>query len=251
MPPAVEDSVLDVDLGPPGRASRRRVIVVLAVVGLIVAAAAGWRLLRSGTAPPPAAASPSATAPATVTFASPSAYQGDAGYPVGFPRTELGAASAAAAALETAWTLDSAQAEQAAVLYAPPEQQDDARKAAAATVRGWRETIGLPADGKLPEGAALRTETIAVQWHRRAQDQVQVSLLVRVTATKGTEDDGPAYSSPVAMSVLMVWHPTVRSGAGDWVNTPDPLPTVVPQVSLPGTPEFTAAGWKAVAGPTP
>ncbi|GAA3132874.1 hypothetical protein GCM10010466_24360 [Planomonospora alba] len=248
MPPAVEDTVFDVDLGPPGRSARRKVAVVLTVVGLIVAAAVGWRLLRSDPAPPPAT-SPSASAPAAVTLASPASYHGDEGYPVGFPRTELGAVSAAAAALEAAWTLDAARAEQAAVLYAPPDQQDAAREAARATARGWRETLGLPAEGGLPEGAALRTETIGVQWQTRAHNQVQVSLLVRVTATKGGEDAGPEYSSPVAMSVLMVWRPGVRGGAGDWVNTPDPLPTVVPQVALPGTPEFVTAGWRAVTGP--
>ncbi|MFC4057153.1 hypothetical protein ACFOWE_02540 [Planomonospora corallina] len=251
MPPVAEDSVFDVDLGPPGRASRRRLVVVLTVVGLIVAAAAGWRLLRPGQEGPAAPARPPASAPAAVALASPAGYHGEAGYPVGFPRTELGAASAAAAALEAAWTLDVEQARQAATLYAPPDQQDAAREAADATTRGWRETLGLPAEGELPEGAALRTETIAVQWHARARDQVQVSLLVRVTATRGGKDPGPEHSSPVAMSVLMVWNPGVRSGAGDWVNTPDPLPTVVPQVALPGTPEFAAAGWRAVTGPAP
>ncbi|MBG0826856.1 hypothetical protein HS041_03595 [Planomonospora sp. ID67723] len=248
MPPTVEESVLDVDLGPPGRASRRRALAVLAVAGVAAAALTAWLLPRAAAGP---AASPPAPTPSSeVVLAAPSAHHGDAGYPVGFPRTELGAVSAAAAALEAAWTLDSGQAEQAAVLYALPEQREAARDGADATVRGWRKTLGLPEDGELPEGAALRTETVGVQWHRRAEDQVQVSLLVRVNAVKGTEETGPAYSSPFAMSVLMVWSPAVREGTGDWVNAPDPLPAVVPEVAAPGTPEFTAAGWRPVARPS-
>ncbi|GGS74792.1 hypothetical protein GCM10010156_36980 [Planobispora rosea] len=248
MSPTVEESVLDVDLGPPGRAFRRKVVVAAAAAVVTATAFAGWSVLRGGAEPQRPAASGS---PAGITLATPSAYHGDAGYPIGFPRTELGAVSAAAAALEAAWTLDPVQAEQAAVLYALPEHREAARDGAGATVSGWRKTIGLPVDGPLPEGAALRTRTIGVQWHNRAEDQVQVSLLVRVTATEGTGDAAPTYSSPFAMSVLMVWRPGIRDGTGDWFNTPDPLPTVVPPIAAPGTPEFIAAGWKAVAGPTP
>ncbi|GAA3443051.1 hypothetical protein [Planomonospora venezuelensis] len=248
MSPAVEESVLDVDLGPPGRASRRRALAVLTVVAAAAVALGAWLLLRA--APGPAVSSATPAPSSGVVLAAPSAYHGEAGYPVGFPRTELGAVSAAAAALEAAWTLDAAQAEQAAVLYALPEQREAARDGADATVRGWRKTLGLPEEGELPEGAALRTETVGVQWHTRAPDQVQVSLLVRVDAVRGTAEAGPSYSSPFAMSVLMVWSPGAREGAGDWVNTPDPLPAVVPEVAAPGTPEFTAAGWQAVARPS-
>ncbi|GIH75413.1 hypothetical protein [Planobispora longispora] len=248
MSPTVEESVLDVDLGPPGRAFRRRLLIAAAAAAVIAAALAGWSLLRGGPDPQRPAAS---GAPATVTLATPSAYRGDAGYPIGFPHTELGAVSAAAAALEAAWTLDPAQAEQAAVLYALPEHREAARDGAGATVGGWRRTIGLSEEGSLPEGAALRTRTVGVQWHNRAEDQVQVSLLVQVTATKGVKEAGPTYSSPFAMSVLMVWRPGIRDGTGDWLNAPDPLPAVVPAIAAPGTPEFTAAGWKAVTGPTP
>ncbi|MBB4938647.1 hypothetical protein FHR32_002952 [Streptosporangium album] len=243
-----EDPVLDWDLGPPGRGSRRMIIVVVSIVGAILLAVGGWQLLRP--APVPTTARTVDATSGTVALAPPSGYKGDGGYPVGFPHTDLGAVSAAAAALEAAWTLDAVQAEQAAVLYAPPEQQDAARAGARAAVAGWRETLGLPKAGKLPDGAAMQTKTIGVQWQTRAKDQVQVSLLVQVTATKGTQDTDPTYSSPYAMSLLMTWEPGMR-GVGDWVNIPDPAATAAPEVAMPGTPEFTAAGWKPLSGPEP
>ncbi|MBB2912621.1 hypothetical protein FHS43_003904 [Streptosporangium becharense] len=250
MRPVAEDPGLNWDLGPPPRARRRMLIVVASIVGAILVVAGVWQILRPKASP--AAVSGSTTAGDTVLLAPPSGYEGAAGYPVGFPRTELGAASAAAAALEAAWTLDVEQAEQAAVLYAPPDQHDAARAGAREAVTGWREILGLPREGALPEGAAMRTRTIGIQWRPRGQDQVQVSVLVQVTATKGAQDTGPTYSSPYAMSLLMAWQPGMRgANQGDWVNIPDPLATSVPRVALPGTPEFTAAGWKPISGPAP
>ncbi|WP_433247782.1 hypothetical protein ACQPYK_47635 [Streptosporangium sp. CA-135522] len=250
MGPVSEDPVLDWDLGPPPRRSRRMLVVVVSIVGIILVAIGVWQFLRPD--PPPSTVQTLDTTAGTVVLAPPSDYKGDAGYPVGFAHTELGAVSAAAAALEAAWTLDVDQAEQAATLYAPPEQQEAARAGARAAVAGWRETIGLPKVGKLPDGAAMQTRTIGVQWRARAKDQVQVSVLVQVTATKGAQDTDPTYSSPYAMSLLMTWHPDMRgAGRGDWVNVPDPLSATVPEVALPGTPEFTAAGWKPLSGPDP
>ncbi|MGV9776189.1 hypothetical protein [Streptosporangium sp. NPDC003464] len=241
--------MLDWDLGPPPHNSRRMIVVVVSIVGAILLMIGAWQFLR----PEPVTSTARTADPAaagTVALAPPSGYEGDAGYPVGFPHTELGAVSAAAATLEAAWTLDIEQAEQAAVLYAPPEQQEAARAGARAAVAGWRETLGLPKAGKLPDGAAMRTRTIGVQWRARAKDQIQVSVLVQVTATKGAQDTDPTYSSPYAMSLLMAWHPGMR-GRGDWVNIPDPVSAAVPEVALPGTPEFTAAGWKPISGPEP
>lgn len=242
------DSSLDWDLTPERRWNPRVVLLVIAGLVTVLAAAVIVLQLRRGE---PSPAAPARAAPA-ITLAEPSGHEGAAGYPVGFPRTELGAVSAASATLEGVWTLDDAQAEQAAVLYARPDQRKDAREGARAIVRGWRETLGLPPEGKLPDGAALRTQTIGVQWQARADDQVQVSVLVLVTATKGDGDTAPVYSSPYAMNLLMAWIPDLRgSGKGDWVNIPDPTPPPVPAVALPGTPEFAAAGWKSLTGPSP
>ncbi|MFF3668641.1 hypothetical protein [Microtetraspora malaysiensis] len=241
MPPVVEDPALDWDLRPPRRIRTALVVVVAVVVVVAIVLIVGmWRVVGAASTTP----TPS-PAPSSVALAQPMAYEGNGGYPIGFPHTELGAVSAAAAALEAAWTLDGEQAEQAAMLYAPPEQRKAASDGARAAVSGWRETLGLPKEGKLPEGASLRTQTIGVQWRPRAQDQVEVSVLVQVTATTGGDDNGPTYSSPYAMTLLMVWYPGVRGeNQGDWVNIPDPTPPTVPQAALPGTPEFAAAGWK-------
>ncbi|MFI6509690.1 hypothetical protein ACIBCT_18960 [Streptosporangium sp. NPDC050855] len=236
--------------------------MVVSIVGAILLAAGAWQLLRPVFDPVDVSASrgtenAGTTGDAgetgdTVRLAAPSGYEGAAGYPVGFPRNELGAASAAAAALEAAWTLDAEQAEQAAVLYAPPDQHEAARAGAREAAAGWREILGLPKEGALPDGAAMRTRTIGVQWRSRTRDQIHVSVLVQVTATKGVGDTDPTYSSPYAMSLLMAWHPDLRgTNRGDWVNVPDPLSASVPPVALPGTPEFTAAGWKPVSGPEP
>ncbi|GLW25172.1 hypothetical protein DI270_031880 [Microbispora triticiradicis] len=239
---------LDWDLGPPRRWDPRHLIVVIAGVVTVVAVAVIVLQTRDSEPPAPPVR---AVAPA-VALAMPSDHEGDGGYPVGFPRTELGAASAAAAALEAAWTLDVGQAEQAAALYAPPDQQKAARDGAREAVRGWRETLGLPVEGDLPAGAALRTQTIGVQWNVRSDDQVQVSVLVKVTATTGAGGNGPVYSSPYAMSLLMAWAPDMRgTNKGDWVNIPDPTPPSVPAAALPGTPEFAAAGWKSLVDPRP
>ncbi|GAA3096787.1 hypothetical protein [Streptosporangium carneum] len=250
-PPISEDRDLDWDLGPPPRNNRRMVIVVISMVGAILLAVGVWRLMGSGS-DDPRSVSTAQVADTRVALAPPSGYESEAGYPVGFPRTELGAASAAAAALEAAWTLDVAQAEHAAVLYAPPDQREVARAGARASVAGWRETLGLPKTGALPPGAAMRTKTIGIQWRPRSKDLVQVSVLVQVTATKGVGDTDPTYSSPYAMNLLMTWNPTMRGPSqGDWVNIPDPAPAAVPRVAPPGTPEFTAAGWKPLSGPDP
>ncbi|GIH98158.1 hypothetical protein [Planobispora takensis] len=261
MPPAVEGPVLDVDLGPPGRAFRRRVLVALAVAGALAAALCVWLLPDAGPGAPSAsgAGSSGSSGPSWVVLARPSGYHGEAGYPVGFPRTTLGAVSAAAAALEASWTLDSGRAEQAAELYAPAERRATARDDAGAAVRGWRETLGLPPDGDLPTGAALRTEPIGVRWNDgagsstgdSAGEEVLVSLLVRVNATRGTDESGPAYSAPLAVNMLMIWRPGVRGGSGDWVRALDPPPAAVPRIAEPGTREFAAAGWKAVTGSPP
>ncbi|MEV8635507.1 hypothetical protein AB0395_27990 [Streptosporangium sp. NPDC051023] len=249
-PPIGENRDLDWDLGPPPRNNRRMVIVVVSIVGAILLAIGVWHLVGGGPENP--SVSSAEVADGSVTLAPPAGYESEAGYPIGFPHTELGAASAAAAALEGAWTLDLAQAEHAAVLYAPPAQQEAARAGARAAVAGWRETLGLPKTGPLPEEAAMRTKTIGIQWRPRSKDLVQVSVLVQVTATKGVQDTDPTYSSPYAMNLLMTWNPTMRGpNSGDWVNIPDPVSTAVPQVALPGTPEFTAAGWKPLAGPDP
>ncbi|MEW9532917.1 hypothetical protein [Microbispora sp. NPDC049125] len=247
MPAIIPDPSLDWDLSPPQRWDSRHVLLI--VVAAITVVAAAVIVLQTRKAEPEPVVVPSTP---VVALAAPSGHDGEGGYPVGFPRTELGAVSAAAAALEAAWTLDAGQAEQAAVLYAPPDQREAARDGARAAVRGWRETLGLPADGDLPDGAALRTQTIGVQWKSRAEDQIQVSVLVQVTATKGAGDSGPVYSSPYAMSLLMAWAPNMRgTNKGDWVNIPDPTPPAVPAAALPGTPEFAAAGWKSLIGPRP
>lgn len=245
----IPDPALDWDLGPPRRWDPRHLVVVIAgVVTVLAVAVIVLQTRRTATVPAPVR---TAVAPA-VALATPTGHEGDGGYPVGFPRTELGAASAAAAALEAAWTLDAGQAEQAAVLYAPPDQWKAAREGAREAVRGWRETLGLPPDGDLPAGAALRTQTIGVQWKARSEDQVQVSVLVQVTASKGGAGSGAVYSSPYAMSLLMAWAPDMRgANKGDWVNIPDPAPPAVPAAALPGTPEFAAAGWKSLIGPRP
>jgi hypothetical protein len=220
--------------------------VITAVAGVLAAAIGLWLILRPDPAPPVRA--PARTG---VVLPPPAGYDGAAGHPIGFPRTELGAASAAAAALEAVWTLEVDQAEQAAVLYAAPEQREAARDGARATVRGWRDTLDLPKEGKLPEGAAMRTQTVGIQWRPAAPDQVHVSVLVQVTATKGAKSSEPLYSSLYAMSLLMAWSPDIRGkGHGDWVNIPDSAPPAVPQAAPPGTPEFTAAGWKTLTGPT-
>lgn len=246
MPPVVQDPVLNWDLGPPRRVRTATVIVIavaVAVVAIVVTVGMSRGVEATSTSTP-------TPTPTAIALAQPLAYEGEAGYPISFPHTELGAASAAAAALEAAWTLDDAQAEQAAALYAPPEQRKAASDGARAAVSGWRETLGLPKEGKLPEGASLRTQTIGVQWRARAQDQIQVSVLVQVTATTGAGADGKTYSSPYAMTLLMAWYPGVRGdNQGDWVNIPDPTPPTVPQTALPGTPEFTAAGWKPLKTP--
>ncbi|ETK35519.1 hypothetical protein [Microbispora sp. ATCC PTA-5024] len=244
----IPDPVLDWDLGPPRRWDPRHLLLV--VVGVITVVAVAVIVLETrGPGPAPV---PKPVAAPAIALAAPSGHEGEGGYPVGFPRTDLGAASAAAAALEAAWTLDGAQAEQAAVLYAAPDQRQAARDGARAAVRGWRETLGLPAEGDLPDGAALRTQTIGIQWTARSEDQIQVSVLVQVTASKGAGGTGPLYSSPYAMSLLMAWAPDMRgAGKGDWVNVPDPTPPSVPPAALPGTPEFAAAGWKSLTAPRP
>ncbi len=245
--PITEDPILDWGLRPPRRTSRRTLVVIIAMVGVLAGAIGLWLILRPDPTPP-------VRAPATssVVLPPPAGYDGAAGYPIGFPRTELGAASAAAAALESVWTLEVDQAEQAAVLYAAPEQREAARDGARATVRGWRDTLDLSKEGELPAGAAMRTQTVGIQWRPGASDQVHVSVLVQVTATKGTKSNEPLYSSLYAMSLLMAWSPDIRGkGHGDWVNIPDPAPPAVPQAAPPGTPEFTAAGWKPLIAPTP
>ncbi|MBP2708161.1 hypothetical protein JOL79_30720 [Microbispora sp. RL4-1S] len=249
MGAVIPDPALDWDLGPRRRWDPRHVLLV--IVGVVTVVAVAIIVLQTREPEHRAAATAPVAAP-SIALAAPSGHEGDGGYPIGFPRTELGAASAAAAALEAAWTLDGAQAEQAAVLYAPPDQRDAARDGAREAVRGWRETLGLPAEGDLPEGAALRTQTIGVQWKARADDQVQVWVLVQVTATKGGSGSGPVYSSPYAMSLLMTWSPDMRgAGKGDWVNVPDPAPPTVPPAALPGTPQFAAAGWSSLLPPRP
>lgn len=251
MRPVADDPALNWDLGPPPSARRRMIIVVVSIVGTILLAAAAWQLLRSDSETVTASV-PVGNAGGTVLLAPPSGYEGAAGYPVGFPHNEVGAISAAAAALEAAWTLDSVQAEQAALLYAAPEQHDAARAGAREAVAGWREILGLPKDGALPDGAAMRTRTVGVQWQPRGQDQTQVSVLVQVTATRGVGDTEPTFSNSYAISLLMRWQPGMRgANQGDWVNIPDPLATSVPPVALPGTPEFTTAGWKPISGPKP
>ncbi|MCG5215802.1 hypothetical protein [Streptosporangium sp. KLBMP 9127] len=225
-------------------------------MAVVVVAGGLWLFLRpasgegegAGVGVGEPGASAPAAAPATVTLAQPSGHHGEAGYPIGFPHTELGAASAAAATLEAVWTLDPVAAEQAAALYAPPDQREAAQAGAKEIARGWRETFGLPKDGALPAGAAMRTTTIGVQWRAKTADQIQVSILVEVKAAKGTDDTGPAYASPYAMNLLMTWNPDIRGG--DWVNIPDPQPASIPAVAKPGTPEFRTAGWKPITGPT-
>ncbi|WP_433369674.1 hypothetical protein [Streptosporangium sp. CA-115845] len=246
-----DDPELNWDLGPPPNPRRRMIIVVVSIVGAILLAAAAWQFLRPESETVSASV-PVGNAGDTVVLAPPSGYEGAAGYPVGFPRSEVGAISAAAAALEAAWTLDSAQAEQAALLYAAPEQHDAARAGAREAVAGWREILGLPKDGALPDGAAMRTRTVGVQWKPRGQDQTQVSVLVQVTATRGVGDTEPTFSNSYAISLLMRWQPGMRgANQGDWVNIPDPLAASIPPVALPGTPEFTTSGWRPVSGPKP
>lgn len=245
MGPIAEDPILDWGLRPAWHTSRQARLLIVGVLGALAVAVGVWLIMRLEAAPVRAPISNAVVLPA------PTGYNGEAGYPVGFPRTELGATSAAAAALESVWTLETDQAEQAAVLYAPPDQREAARDGARATVRGWRETLGLPKDGKLPEGAVLRTQTIGVQWRPGAKDQVHVSVLVQVVASKGTKSSSSLYSSLYAMNLLMAWSPDIRGkNRGDWINIPDPAPPAVPAVASLGTPGFTAAGWKPLTGAT-
>ncbi|GAB3878636.1 hypothetical protein GCM10027612_03080 [Microbispora bryophytorum subsp. camponoti] len=146
MGPVIPDPALDWDLGPPRRWDPRHLVVAVAGVVTVIAVAVIVLQTRHAEAP----SMPARVVAPSVALAAPTGHEGDGGYPVGFPQTEIGAASAAAAALEAAWTLDVGQAEQAAALYAPPDQREAAREGARDAVRGWRETLGLPPKAGFP-----------------------------------------------------------------------------------------------------
>lgn len=219
------------------------IVVGLLVVVLLVSLLLGGsddKAAPTTTAPPPRTGAPAPGS--TVTL--PQAGQViDQKFPVRFPHTPAGAASAMAAMLSSTWTMDAAGNTQAADVYAQPQIRSIARQAGAPAAADLRQRVGLPAGGKLPEGAYVSVTPTGVRWKVLSPDQVQVAMMVSVSSAASTQT---APSTRVAtIGSGWVWDTSVRGG--DWVFTGDDVDAMVPDIADPGTPQFTKLGWLAIA----
>jgi hypothetical protein len=246
----------------------RRLVTGLVVLVLVLVATVLVLALRSGDrSTPPAATSPlpardgttSASSPAAVSPFSPTAtFTPDSsfvapvrwvrlppstgtrlGLPTGFPHTPQGAVAAAVAAAQygTTWDLD--ETDRVVRAYAVPAELDRHLAGSQREVSGSRQSLGLPATGPLPAGAAISGAPIGVVWTVLGPDLVQVVVLGRQTYTTPGSGQKTLLSSG---QQRMVWTD------GDWrtaVFTPDQTVKTPDPVDL-GSAAFNDAGWTAI-----
>ncbi|WP_219505135.1 hypothetical protein [Nonomuraea ceibae] len=169
-------------------------------------------------------------------------------YPVRFPHSPAGAAAAAAALYQSAWTLDAATAARAVQVYIAPDGRAATRSEARQGAAWFRAQLGVDAEAALPPEASILVQPTGVRWKSLDTDNVVVNLNLEVTLLASRQE--PVTSASAAVTVHMRWHPALRSG--DWlaVRRPaDQMPAL--RYAELGTAEFNQLGWAAVksAGP--
>ncbi|MEU5156103.1 hypothetical protein [Glycomyces sp. NPDC021274] len=99
-----------------------------------------------------------------------------------------------------------------------------------------RESIGVPAEGEVPEGTDLIVAFSNYQTYGYAADRVNVLLLGEATIYT---DDGVPQASPMVYPLVMVWE------SGDWKIDGFPFGDLDYQalVADPGSLEATELGW--------
>jgi hypothetical protein len=193
--------------------------------------------------PPP---SPSPRLSASAALASPvrvvpGAEEAD-GVSVGYPRTLIGAVSAAVAFTPAILsTLDPARAAEVMRMVADPSfPQGPAQVAEGVT--GIRESLGLAASGPVPHGVSWVVSPVECQVRDIGTDRVTVLLLVDLISTV------PGAGTVTRVSVFAV---AVHWAAGNWKVLPTPAADYSRLTAVPGSRQAASLGWLQLTGEQP
>ena len=180
------------------------------------------------------------------------------GHPVGFPRTDDGAAALVVELNRAQIGLDYADAATTIRTYAAETDQAFFDDLATSAIAHRREDLGVPVDdgGDDVDVLALAgyaQTPIGYQVEEYGPDRYLVSVINEVTATTAS---GQLKRSAYVGQQLVAWNPDIQRGtdgggvSGDWelvessAEDRDRLLATDPPATAPlGTPEFELAGW--------
>lgn len=188
------------------------------------------------------------------------------GHPVGFPRTEAGAASMVIELSRAQFGLEYEDALKTIRVYSAPEDRVFFEELATSAITQRRTDLGVPVgtdDGGEVNAPIGYAETpVGYQVESYGQDRYLVSVLSEVTATT---DRGQVIRSAYVGQQLVTWTRDIRAnasserdGGGDW-RLVEPSPTereelfasAIPVAAQLGTPQFERAGWIPLVDPSP
>jgi len=223
------------------------------VAGLLVVAALGAALLVIAIAshdPQPRPADGDASASATSSLPATQPEEGVvlpagtgqvAGYPVGFPHTDLGAVAAQAALNQAQIGFDYDQAATVIDVYAAPQDRGVLESRAREAVSYRRTKLAVPLNGAAPAPAAFALTPYAFQLQQLDADCYAVTVLNLASTTDTTGEVRNIYYSGTQI---------VRWSDRDWkvvAGTPAEQQQVIDQQQPPAVgpndPQFRQAGW--------
>ena len=168
----------------------------------------------------------------------------ESGLPVGFPRTELGAAAVVVELNRAQIGFDYDTAVTTIRVYADPADQAFFDQLATSAVAQRRSDLNVPSEGGVDAPAAYAQTPIGYRVEEYGPGYYLVSVLNEVTTTTASGEVGRS---------LYVGQQLVAWTGEDWKlvePTEDDraqlLATPVPPAAALGTPEFDTAGWTAL-----
>jgi hypothetical protein len=198
------------------------------------------------TPPPPTPAAPSSPSAASPLLPSPvrvipGTEEAD-GVPLGYPRTLLGAVSAAVAFTPAILgTLDPGRAAQVMRMVADPSFPQGPAQAAEGMTR-IRQSLGLAASGPVPLGVSWAVTPVECQARDIGTDRVTVLLLLDLISVV------PGAETITRVSVFAV---AVHWTAGDWKVLPTPATGYAKLTAAPGSKQAASLGWLQLTGEQP
>ena len=188
------------------------------------------------------------------------------GHPVGFPRTEAGAASMVVELSRAQIGLDYEAALKTIRVYSAPEDHAFFDELATSAITQRRTDLGVPVEadggGEVNAPIGYAETPVGYQIEAYGEDLYLVSVLSEVTATTA---NGQVSRSTYVGQQLVTWTRNIsanassgRDGGGDW-RLVEPTPTEreelfaspIPVAAPLGTSQFKRAGWIPLVDPSP
>ena len=178
------------------------------------------------------------------------------GYPVGFPRSELGAVAVPVELSRAQIGFDYGQAATAAEVYAAEADRDAVVARASQAVAYRRDDLALPTRGAVPAPASFALTPYAFRPTELQPDRYLVTVLNLASATS---KNGKVTTRYYAGTQVVAWTDAPVGGGADW-RLVEPTGRDQQQLATlpetqPAAPEdldqLAAAGWTPIATQTP